>query len=140
MVQEFKDEYRFLSNFWPQAVVYEGVTYPTVEHAYQAAKTVVRAERAWILAQDTPGQAKRLGQRLTIRKDWDDIKVSVMTDLVGQKFRDPELRERLLTIEGGIIEGNYWGDRFWGVDLKTGTGENHLGKILMRIRETLRRG
>jgi predicted NAD-dependent protein-ADP-ribosyltransferase YbiA (DUF1768 family) len=56
--------------------------------------------------------------------------------LVRQKFREPKLRELLAgTRNAELIEGNYWGDRFWGVYVGDGKGENHLGKILMQVRE-----
>jgi len=139
VIVEFQGEYRWLSNFWPSPVEYCGVVYPTVEHAYQAAKTLLPGERRRVREAETPGKAKRLGATLTVRSDWEDIKLSVMLNLVRQKFSDPELGRKLLgTGDALLVEGNRWGDRFWGVDLRTGLGENHLGKILMRVRDELR--
>jgi ribA/ribD-fused uncharacterized protein len=132
MIKSFSGDYRFLSNFYPVEVVLDGVTYPTVENAYQAAKTLDLEKRKEFLGL-TPGAAKRLGQRLGIRPDWDDVKLSVMTRLNEQKYMQPDLRKKLCdTYPQDIVEGNTWGDTFWGVC--DGKGSNHLGKILMAIR------
>jgi ribA/ribD-fused uncharacterized protein len=136
MITEFQGANRFLSNFWPATVVLDGVTYPTVEHAYVAAKTLDPARRAEIAATAKPGDVKRLGRKLKLRGDWDEIKLSVMEDLVRQKFAHPELR-RALSATGNedLVEGNSWGDTFWGVC--RGVGQNHLGRILMRVRDAV---
>jgi hypothetical protein len=137
-IESFNGDHRFLSNFWPARVVLDGVEYPTVEHAYQAAKTVDPAERRTIADLPTPGQAKRAGKQVTMRADWDEVKIDLMRDLVRQKFRHPELAGQLLaTGEARLIEGNRWGDRFWGQS-PVGNGENHLGRILMEVRRELR--
>jgi len=134
MIDSFKGENRFLSSFWPCEVELDGVTYESVEHAYQAAKTVVPEEREKFRYAATAGIAKRLGRSVTMRDDWDDVKLSVMRDLVTQKFSDPSLRALLDETKGKqLIEGNHWGDVFWGVC--KGKGENHLGKILMEVRD-----
>jgi hypothetical protein len=135
-ILQFAGEYRFLSNFWLSPVQLDGVMYPTVEHAYQAAKTADVGARRQIQACPTPGQAKRMGRHVPIRPDWESSKLEVMYSLVRQKFRDPELGRRLLaTGRDALIEGNEWGDRYWGVC--RGTGENHLGRILMRVRQEI---
>jgi ribA/ribD-fused uncharacterized protein len=137
MIDSFRDNYFFLSNFRPCWVVLDGKRYQSVEHAYQAAKTLNEQEREQIRLASSPGVAKRLGRVCTHRKDWKSIKVSIMTDLVRQKFlRNPDLANKLiLTGEEELIEGNTWGDRFWGV--YRGRGENNLGKILMQVRGEL---
>ena len=85
----------------------------------------------------TPGQAKRAGNKLVLRPDWEQIKIIVMTDLCRIKFQDPHMRKLLLdTGDAELIEGNWWNDTFWGVC--NGIGQNHLGKILMAIRNLLR--
>jgi len=133
MIDSFKGEYRFLSNFWPAVVVFEGITYPTTEHAYQAAKTLDQDDRLIISLMATPGQAKRAGRKIVIRDDWNDIKVDVMRSLLEQKFNYPELKQQLLaTGTQRLVEGNTWGDVFWGVC--RGKGENILGNLLMVIR------
>lgn len=135
-VLEFQGQYRFLSNFWPVVVKFDGQNYPTVEHAYQAAKTLNKKERIKIQFCGLPGAAKKLGQKVTMRVGWEQDKISVMDDLVWQKFTDDDLRTRLLAIDGIIEEGNYWNDTFWGVC--NGGGHNHLGKILMKVRDEIK--
>jgi ribA/ribD-fused uncharacterized protein len=138
-ISSFSFEYRFLSNFYPCQVELDGVIYSSVEHAYQAAKTLNMEERKPF--HQTPAisaaESKKLGRKLTLRPDWDDVKLQVMEDLLLQKFAAPKLREKLLqTGDQLLVEGNYWGDTFWGVDHKKG-GLNHLGQLLMKIRKKL---
>lgn len=135
-ITEFLGPHRWLSNFWPAPVQLDGVLYPTVEHAYQAAKTLNPSERAVIRETPSPGAAKRLGGFATKRDDWDEIKLAVMGQLLVQKFAIPELRQQLIdTGDARIIEGNTWGDVFWGVC--KGKGENHLGRLIESIRESI---
>lgn len=137
VISNFQGEHRFLSNFYPAVVSYEQANYPSVEHAYQAAKTTDLEARTIIKRAATPALAKQLGRQVTdIRVDWEKVKLDVMTTLVRRKFRSPKnlrLRKWLVeTREATLIEGNHWGDIYWGVC--NGVGENHLGKILMRVR------
>jgi len=128
----FRDKYWFLSNFFPVNIEFEGVIYPSVEHAYVAAKTLDIPARSLLLSL-TAGQAKRSGRKLEIRSDWDEIRISVMGRLVAQKFlTNPDLASLLLAIDEPIIEHNDWGDTFWGVC--EGIGRNEFGKILERIK------
>ena len=135
----FKDEFRFLSNFWPAPVIGPGgLRYGSVEQAYQASKSLDPAE--WRRIRDLPkgAAAKSYARRLAVRPDWEDIRVAVMDGLLRQKFAPgTELAAKLAAIDGTIQEGNTWGDTFWGVDLATGQGENRLGRLLMAIREEL---
>jgi len=135
-ITSFREQFAFLSNFYPARVVLDGTIYPTVEHAYQAAKTLVRAERDGILDANTPGKAKLLGRKATLRPNWDTIKVTIMRNLIAQKFADPKLR-KLLLITGNdrLVEGNTWGDTFWGVC--NGQGQNMLGQLLMAERSKI---
>lgn len=132
-IDSFSGEFRFLSNFYPATVTYDDETYPTIEHAYQAAKTTNAGLRKLIRLSSSASAAKRLGQTVPLRPDWERIKVMVMLDLVRQKFQDADLRTKLLaTGSADLIEGNTWNDTFWGVCL--GVGKNFLGKILMQVR------
>lgn len=135
VIARFAGRYEFLSNFYPARVHYDGAFYPTVEHAYQAAKTKDNTEREAIRCCPTPGAAKRLGRAATLRSNWDQIKLHVMTVLVWRKFsHHPELAQMLLdTGDLPLVEGNHWGDTFWG-QCPFGTGENHLGRILVDTR------
>jgi N-glycosidase YbiA len=137
MIDSFGGKYRFLSNFYTAEVVFEGRVYPSTEHAFQAAKTLDLAERAIIAAEPSPGRAKRLGRGVSLRSDWEDIKIDVMRAVVRDKFsRHPYLAAKLLeTGDQMLVEGNRWGDRFWGVTPKG--GKNWLGRILMEVRDEL---
>jgi len=140
-IREFKGQHRWLSNFWPcQISIGDGRIYPSVEHAYQAMKTLVPTERDRIAAAATPGQAKQLGRNVTMRPDWEEKKLLFMRLLLGQKFSDPDLMAKLLaTGDAELIEGNRWNDKFWGkVSDGYGDGENHLGRLLMKVREELK--
>lgn len=136
MIDHFSGEYRFLSNFWPARVELDGMTFPTVEHAYVAAKTTSIAKRESVACISHAGKVKRFGRTLVLREDWEEVKLGVMTDLVRQKFKHPDLAQLLKnTREHDLIEGNTWGDTYWGVC--KGVGTNHLGRILMMVRGEL---
>src|SRR5690242_10753270 len=115
-VLEFQGFYRFLSNFWPVKVELDGLEYPSVEHAFQAAKTLLPQEREQIRLVSNPGEARKLGRKVTLRDGWEDIKIKVMTDLVKQKF-DIEPWGSMLVATGDrkLIHGNYWEDYEFGV-------------------------
>ena len=135
----FSGAYRFLSNFEGPEIIYEGLTYNTLEAAFQAAKTTDLGQKFYIQGLPTPGQAKRAGREVTLRPEWAAIKLSVMETLLRQKFAQNPWGEWLLaTGDEELIEGNTWGDVFWGVC--DGVGENQLGQLLMKIRGELRRG
>jgi ribA/ribD-fused uncharacterized protein len=136
-IRSFSGRYAFLSNFAPSPLEYEGIKYPTVEHAFQAAKTLDNGQRLTIASARTPGIAKRAGRRLKLRDDWDVIRIGVMFHLLLLKFAVAPLSDQLLkTGDAHLVEGNTWGDRFWGVC--GGKGENHLGALLMQVRDGLR--
>lgn len=136
MIDRFAGEYRFLSNFYPCHVNLDGLWFHSVEHAYQAAKTFDMKERLRIWKMNRAGDAKKAGNQVKLRPDWESVKLNIMRDLLVQKFKDPELKKQLLdTRPHDLVEGNDWGDKFWGVC--DGVGENWLGKLLMQIRESL---
>jgi N-glycosidase YbiA len=139
-IDSFQGQYRFLSNFWPATVEFEGLTYPDVEHAYQSAKTLDMAQRRRIAALPTPAEAKHAGEALPLRPDWLSIKYNVMLECVRYKFtHHPELAKLLLATGNAYLEeGNTWHDEIWGV--YQGQGTNWLGKILMQVRSELRAG
>ena len=143
-ISAFRGQYDFLSNFYAADVELDGAEYPTIEHAFQAAKTMDFAERRAIKNAKTASEAKRMGRKIKRRTDWFDVSLVIMETLVRQKFtRYPELKSKLLeTGDTLLIEGNNWNDRFYGAvyDTKRGEwmGENHLGKILMKVRDELK--
>ncbi len=140
-VLQFRDDYFFLSNFYAAPVRYDGVLYQNNEAAFQAQKCVTREERA-AFADLPPDAAKKLGRRVRLRPDWEDVKVGIMEQIVRAKFTQNRELGRLLlaTGSGRLEEGNTWNDTFWGTHLSNGKGENHLGIILIKIREELKKG
>lgn len=134
MIDSFTGKYRFLSNFYPCSITFENSTYPSVEHAYQAAKTTNEQLRLRFMEPvTTAGEAKKAGRRLKIREDWDNVKIDIMYQLLKTKFKQTKFKKLLLeTGDEILIEGNTWGDTFWGIC--NGEGENWLGKLLMRVR------
>lgn len=135
-IDRFIEEFRFLSNFHSATIVIDGKFYPTVEHAYQAFKTLDPGAHETIRNARTPGEAKRLGRCISLRPDWEDVKVGLMRDFVRLKFENPFLRPMLMaTGDARLVEGNHWNDTFWGVC--RGKGRNMLGQILMEIRSEI---
>ena len=137
MIDDFRGEYRWLSNFHLCTVTYDGVVYPSIENAYQAAKFEDDDFRAQFV-NITPAEAKKLGRSPGMVANWDGIKLSVMESLLRKKFAPgTELAQKLVdTGDEELVEGNWWNDTFWGVC--RGVGQNHLGKLLMKIRGELR--
>jgi len=134
-ITSFSGPFRFLSNFYPVRILYGHVVWPSVEHAYQAAKTSDVGARLALLPLK-PGEAKRAGRKLVLRPDWDLIKLGTMEFLLRTKFAYSEFESKLLaTGRRELIEENWWGDTFWG--RCRGEGGNHLGRLLMKIRSEL---
>lgn len=138
----FIGEYHWLSNSYPSLIIFEGIKYPTVEHAFQAMKSTDVSIRQMIANLSSPGEAKKYGKKIDIRPDWDQVKVTVMHKLLEAKFEYPGLKKRLqATRDIELVKGNYWHDNFWGRclckrcrnDPKI-VGRNMLGNILMSIR------
>jgi ribA/ribD-fused uncharacterized protein len=139
-IDSFKGENKFLSNMSESSFRVGQETYPTVEHFYQAMKTTNLEEQAAVLAAKTPAEAKKIGKTVTLRTNWKKLKIEIMEVGLRAKFQqNPELKKKLIdTGDVDLIEGNTWGDTFWGqVD---GKGENNLGKLLMKIRDELMKG
>jgi ribA/ribD-fused uncharacterized protein len=138
-ITEFRNQYRWLSNFWrPVRIAYQGVTYWSVESAYQAAKEAPPQPNRHLFTGKyiSPGEAKRAGRGLVLRPDWEQVKNSIMLDLLRLKFKDLTLRQKLLATGAvQLVEGNTWGDVYWGVC--RGVGENHLGRLLMQVRKEI---
>lgn len=146
-IKQFAGVNRWLSNFWPAKIELDGNEFNSAEEYYQHAKVafvkgITDSERVSlensILEAESVGEKKRIGSLLDIDHEaWDKEKVNIMRKAVFAKFaQNPELKRQLnLTGEIELIEGNTWNDTFWGVDLATGEGQNHLGKILMEVRD-----
>jgi ribA/ribD-fused uncharacterized protein len=147
MIDRFKGEYRWLSNFWSVAVIVDGERYESVEAGYQAAKTLDEKVRERIRRLPTAADAKRFGRRIgksiPFRPAWNDnFKVRLMRDLLHQKFTDRDLRQRLITTGDQMLtESGNWHDLFWGrcgCPKCGGCGRNMLGVLLMEIRAACR--
>ena len=143
MIECFDGEFAFLSNFYPSLIAVDGIMFPTVEHLFQAAKTVSLVEREKIAAAATPGQAKRLGRNVILCDNWEEIKDDVMLNALRLKFAILSLREKLLaTGNEELVEGNTWHDNIWGNcscdRCKNIEGQNKLGKLLMQVREEIK--
>lgn len=132
----FKGKYRWLSNFERCEILYNGVIYQSAEAAYQAQKTGNLKAR-YIFGKLDARESKTLGNLIHLRDDWDEVKLQVMEEICRIKFNLPQFKSRLVaTGDMDIIESNYWGDTYWGEC--NGVGENHLGKIIMKIREEIK--
>lgn len=136
IINYFCDEYFFLSNFYEVPVEYDGIVYQNNEAAFQAQKCIDKSDRKKF-ANLNPTEAKKLGHEIPLRKDWEQVKISVMREIVRAKFtQNPDLAQKLIETGNAYLEeGNTWGDRTWGT--VNGSGANNLGKILMEIREQL---
>lgn len=138
-ITSFKGEYAFLSNFYPCLIEYENEIYPSVEHAFQAAKSTDPAVRHMIALCPSAADAKRCGRDIQLRDDWNTARIGVMRDLLRLKFQCPPNRDKLLATEDAHLEeGNKHGDKFWGT--VNSIGENHLGELLMEVRKELVNG
>lgn len=137
MINEFRGKYYFLSNFYYSHVTYKDITYENNESAFQAQKTNNESLKLKFRNLD-PSSAKRLGRKVDLRKDWEQVKDQIMYEICKGKFEQHvNLEIRLLaTSDEYLEEGNTWGDKEWGT--VNGEGQNKLGKILMRVREELR--
>lgn len=139
-ITSFRGGFAFLSNFYEVPVEYGGLRFGSSEAAFQAQKCMDDQERQCFQTL-RPSEAKRSGRRVALRPDWEQVKVRLMEEIVRAKFfQNEDLASMLLATENRLIqEANTWHDTFWGVDQNTKDGENNLGKILMKIREELRR-
>lgn len=139
-IDSFQGDNRWLSNFWPCEVELDGLKFRSVEAGYVAAKTTDIEIRKHIQTLETSGKCKAYGKTMNVRSDWKNIRLDVMESLLVQKFsKGSELGNKLIeTYPRKLIEGNYWGDTFWGVC--EGKGKNNLGKLLMKIRKKIMKG
>jgi ribA/ribD-fused uncharacterized protein len=136
-IRLFRGRYAFLSNFYATPVSYQGQTYVSVEHAYQALKCEHASDQALVAAASTAAEAKKMGRQAQMRPDWEAVKLQIMRELVWAKFQDQKMLLSLMTTgDAPLEEHNTWGDTYWGIC--NGVGENWLGRILMQTREKLK--
>jgi ribA/ribD-fused uncharacterized protein len=139
-IEAFRGRWTKLGNYSSCVVFFEGHAYQSVEHAYQAQKSADPQVQKQIRDQATPATAKKLARSVELRPDWEAIKVDLMRRLLVEKFsQEPERTVLMSTGDAELIEGNWWGDRFWG-QCPVGNGNNWLGRLLMEIRTELRAG
>lgn len=129
----------WFSNFEPfdTPFIYQGISYKTPENFYQAMKTeITDIETRYKIASVSASQSKKLGRKVKLRSDWEDIKIDVMRYVLKIKFKPGTTWYKKLLSTGvdEIVEWNNWGDRIWGKTLD-GKGSNYLGKLLMEIRD-----
>lgn len=143
VISEFRGQFGWLSNFSPSVLWWEGVCYPTVEHAFQAGKTLDMNLRQQIADAPTPSKAKQLGWSFIPRPGWRErIRHQVMADVLAAKFTTPSLAARLIaTGTALLVEGNTHCDSDWGwckcIRHRSRPGNNYLGRALMRLRAQL---
>jgi hypothetical protein len=143
MINEFKSQYHFLSNFSPSPIKYKGKTYPTAEHLFQALKTKNKKKRANIRRATSPNLAKRMGRSVSLRDDWEQVKDNLMYMVIRLKFSQNPTQEKALlrTKNQKLVEGNWWHDNYWGdcccPHCNNIEGYNQLGKTLMKVRTLL---
>jgi len=142
-ITSFRRPHAFLSNFSSAPVFLDGVEYPTVEHAFQAAKTLDGGWREKVRLKEHPKWARETGRSKSfpVREGWERIREEVMRGLLRQKFSDPrQARQLLSTRRRRLVEGNHWGDRYWGMcrdEAGEWVGENRLGELLMEVRREM---
>ena len=136
MIATFREEYFFLSNFYPCLIEFEGIVYRNAEAAFQAQKSIKEHTKKKFVGL-TAREAKYLGKMIKLRSDWEEVKQQYMYQIVLAKFsQNPDLANKLInTYPEGLCEHNTWHDTYWGVC--NGVGENHLGKILEKVRKEL---
>ena len=136
MIDSFRGKYSWLSNFALVQIIAGGITFDSVEAAFQASKCANESDMKQF-EHLTPGQAKRLGRKIKMIHDWNMFKYTVMETLLIQKFNTPKYKKLLIeTGEEELVEGNTWNDTYWGVC--RGRGQNKLGELLMKIRKELK--
>ena len=141
MIREFRGEFRWLSNFTRCHVHLDGRDFPSIERAYMSAKSDDQDWKDFCERTELAGDVKKASRNIELISDWDEIKVGIMRECIDQKFNHPFLKAKLIaTGDWHIQEGNMWNDKFWGVCLKTNTGKNVLGELIMEKRRQLRGG
>jgi ribA/ribD-fused uncharacterized protein len=135
MINSFTGEYSWLSNFEPVEIEFNGIKYPSVEHAYMSAKSGDPQWKKLCAIIPSAGKIKRASREVDLVPNWEEVKVSVMWECIVQKFSQQPFKGRLLaTGFETLIEGNNHKDEYWGVSLKTHMGRNMLGGLIMHYR------
>jgi ribA/ribD-fused uncharacterized protein len=136
----FRGPYRFLSNFYTVPILFEHRVYLSVENAYQASKFATESPQRDVIQRASPGTAKRIGRTARTNLSKEKLKEqnkSQMLEFLRIKFKPGcYVSQKLIdTFPMDLVEGNTWGDVYWGEC--SGVGENMLGQLLMQVREEL---
>lgn len=134
VIDSFSGEYEFLSNAYPSVIEKGGILFRNAEAAFQAEKVTNRVDRE-VFVGLSAAEARKLGHKISLRKDWDKRKEMAMYEICYQKFdQNPDLKEKLLATGDAVLkQESMHRDTFWGT--VNGKGENKLGIILMEIRK-----
>jgi len=138
MILFFKNEYDWLSNFYPVVIDINNIKYSSVEHAYQSKKSDDMIWKLYCASNISASDIKKESKKIKILTNWDNIRLIKMYECLIQKFNQEPFKTKLLnTGNANIQEGNTWGDEFWGINVNKNPnyGENHLGRLIMKIRE-----
>ena len=144
-IDSFKEAYRFLSNFYQSPVSFGGLTYPNAEAAFQAQKCGSEADKVKYTQVKNPVRAKQMGKKEpNLPENWYEISYGIMLGVVRAKFAVPEMAAKLLaTGDAELVEGNHHHDNLWGhcscARCAARVGQNRLGRILMQVRQELRK-
>ena len=134
------DKGSFLATCSDHGFELEDQYWPSAEHYFQAHKFNDAAYAEKIRTAASPNLAKKLGrkQRKKLRKDWPQIKQTIMTRGIYRKFisNSALAQELLATGDQSIVESSNY-DYYWGCG-RDRRGHNHLGKILMRVRDKIK--
>lgn len=138
---DFSGDLYFLSNFYPCEILIKGILFANVEQYFQWSKCITKQDKDNILSTDNPGEAKCIGRKVKINPNWDNIREYVMYEGLIAKFtQNEDLKSKLLSTDDSLlVEGNNWGDKFWGVDYYTRIGENKLGKLLCKVKINIKK-
>ena len=136
MIDKFNDEYDFLSNRFKVRLEWQGLVYGSAEAAFQASKCRDESERRFF-AGCTPEKAVLKGRDIVPYPGWEDARLSMMESIIRAKFEQNPVLMRKLKATGNrlLVNGNNKHETYWGIDLYSWQGENHLGRIIMTIRD-----
>lgn len=145
MIDKFYGNNLWLSNFQVCKIQYQGYIYWSTQAAYQAQKfkgTTIQMDRLKkVFTKIEPNEAKLLGSIIPLREDWEEVRLDIMKELLEIKFNQQPYKTMLIkTGDQELVQGNYWHDTFFGkcgCPQHNGQGQNHLGNIIMQIREEL---
>lgn len=131
------------SNLYRRPIVFEGQTFLTAEHAYQAGKARKPEVRTWLMSAPSPALLAMAAHGLyywDITPGWSTKKFGRMKAILLAKFTQHEDLKSLLLgtgsarlVESATVDNAV--NRLWGE--VNGVGQNKLGTLLMEVRDEL---